>query len=925
MPITTVIDLVKEVVQLQVLTSAQRTELESSLAPNIPEPRPLAGELIKRGWLTPFQVNLLFTNRAQELRLGPYTLLERIGEGGMGQVYKALHTVLRRIDAVKTIRLGPQLPRSGDSLPRFLQEAMATGKVDHKHLVAVRTAEAKGDTFYLAMELIDGMDLGRLLQREPDGLPVGLACDYIRQAALGLQHAHEKGLVHRDVKPSNLMATRDGLVKVLDLGLACIRSAEQSETRLTRPGAMMGTPDYMPPEQFNNAQAVDERSDVYSLGCTLYHLLAGKPPFPEGTIMEKMRHHCDHEPVPLHEKRPEVPPELSAVVHRMMAKDPAARVQTAQDVARALAPFCQSTDAIPVAVVAPAAMPVRVPEPPQAEVPTERGQEDDSLPAAPPPRPSSGPTVIEPPARPRRRALLYAGGGVLAAGMLVLLFVTLGGKKTEDPPREDKKDDKTATRDKDREKDKETNKDKNKDKDKAEEEEKKPTLVVDPNGTGPKTIRDALSKAAAGTRIRIKPGTYREALVLHTSVELVGDGPVEQVILESERADPLVVTADKVVVRGLTIRCKTGENKNHHAVDCPQGYILLRDCVIESDSLACVCVRGEAGLRATLRHCTIVSQNTGGVLIIEKAEGLLEDCDIQGKTKSGLEAQHSARVTARRCKIHDSEAHGALLGDESQATLEDCHFFKNGNSNLVIVAQCKAKVVGCHVYQGKPYGVRIDGNGGSVLENCDIRENVLVDLRLSRGSNPTLRQCRIHDGKTGVFCSHTATGLLEDCHIFGHQIAEVETQSGANPRLVRCHLYNGKGAGVQAVDKGEGLLEECELYGHKSSCAKTAADGKLTLTRCKLHDGQECGAKVLSKSELTLDRCEVYGNVKAGLAVLEGKAAVRGGKLVRNGEFGVVVADGAEAEVEGCDLRGNALGPWLLEKMAKVKRTNNQE
>jgi serine/threonine protein kinase/nitrous oxidase accessory protein NosD len=913
MPITTVIDLVNEVIRLQVLTSAQRTELESSLAPNIPEPRPLAAELIKRGWLTPFQVNLLFTNRGQELRLGPYTLLERIGEGGMGQVFKALHTVLRRVDAVKTIRLGPQQPRLGDSLPRFLQEAMAAGKVDHKHLVAVRTAEAKGDTFYLAMEFIDGIDLGRLMQREPDGLPIGLACDYVRQAALGLQHAHEKGLVHRDIKPSNLMATRDGLVKVLDLGLACIRSDEETATRLTRPGAMMGTPDYMPPEQFNNAQAVDERSDVYSLGCTLYHLLAGKPPFAEGTIMEKMRHHCDHEPVPLHERRPEVPVAVSALVKRMMAKDPDGRLQSAQEVTRALAPFCQPTDAIPLATVPPAATPVRLPEPPpQADIPTEHSREDDSLPAEPPSPPSTGPTVIAP-GKPRRKALLYGGGGVLAAVALVLIVLNLGGKQGGDPPPDGKKDDGVAASDKE------------KDKDKKEEEEKKPTLVVDPNGSGPRTIRDALSQAAPGTRIRVKPGTYRETLVLHSAVELVGDGPVGEIILESERADPIVVTADKVVVRGLTIRCKTGSGKEHHGVDCSRGHILLRDCVIESDSLACVCLRGEAGLRATLRHCTIVSQNSGGVLLVEKAEGLLEDCDIQGKSKSGLELQHSTRVTARRCKVHDGETHGVLLGDESRATLEECHFFKNGNSNLVIANGCQAKVVGCHVYQGKPYGVRLDGSGDVVLEGCEIRDNASVNVRINKGSNPTLRQCRIHDSRTGVFCTQSATGLLEDCHVYGHQIAEVETQSGGNPRLVRCQLYNGKGSGVQAIDKGEGLLEECDLYGHKNSCARTGQEGKLTLTRCKLHDGQDCGAKVLAGGAMTLDRCEMYGNVKAGVAVLEGKLTVRGGKSARNGEFGVVAANGSEAEVEGCDLRGNALGAWLVEKMAKVKRSNNQE
>src|SRR5439155_510617 len=200
---------------------------------------------------------------------------------------------------------------------RFRQEAVAAGRVAHRNLVAVHTAEARGDTFFLAMELLDGSDLGRVVAHHPGGLPVGQACEVVRQAALGLQAAHAAGLIHRDVKPSNLMLTSDGTVKVLDLGLACVRRSEQDDSRLTRPGAMMGTPDYMPPEQFVDAYAVDERADIYSLGCTLYHLLTGRPPFPGGSIYEKMRQHCDHEAPPLRGRRPEVPAELAALIHRM--------------------------------------------------------------------------------------------------------------------------------------------------------------------------------------------------------------------------------------------------------------------------------------------------------------------------------------------------------------------------------------------------------------------------------------------------------------------------------------------------------------------------------------------------------------------------------------------------------------------------------
>ncbi|HZT80847.1 MAG TPA: WD40 repeat domain-containing serine/threonine protein kinase [Gemmataceae bacterium] len=332
------------------LEDAQRDELERALRPRFPEPQALAAELVRRGWLTPYQATRLLEGGAAELVLGQYVLLDRLGEGGMGQVFKARHRLMKRVVALKVIR--PDRLADAEAAHRFRREIEAVAHLSHPNIVTAHDANQVGDVHFLVMEHVEGIDLARLVRRVGP-LPVGEACEYVRQAALGLQHAHEKGLVHRDIKPSNLLVTLAGqtgpgaqpvpVVKVLDMGLALLQDigAEGgSESALTHDGAVMGTPDYISPEQATNSHAVDIRSDLYSLGCTLYHLLAGMPPFPGGTLMEKLIKHKFAAPRPVELYRPEVPAGVAAVVRRLTAKRPEERYQTPAELAAALLPFC---------------------------------------------------------------------------------------------------------------------------------------------------------------------------------------------------------------------------------------------------------------------------------------------------------------------------------------------------------------------------------------------------------------------------------------------------------------------------------------------------------------------------------------------------------------------------------------------------------
>jgi serine/threonine protein kinase len=312
-----------------------------------PGPRRLAQELLRRGWLTAYQVNQLLQGRGPDLVLGSYVLLERLGEGGTGQVFKARHQGLDRIVALKVIRAA--LLTDPEVVGRFYREIQVLSQLSHPNVVRAYDAGPCGNTHMLAMEFVEGIDLARLVKQNGP-LPVAQACACIRQAALGLQHAHEHRLVHRDIKPHNLFVSGKGAagqVKVLDLGLARISRSASGETTaafterlgssLTPVGAvMLGTLDYMAPEQALDFHKADIRADIYSLGCTFYFLLAGRPPFGEGTVTQKLLSHQNRDVPDLSQVRRDVPVHLRTVLQRMMAKSPEHRFQSPAEVIAAL-------------------------------------------------------------------------------------------------------------------------------------------------------------------------------------------------------------------------------------------------------------------------------------------------------------------------------------------------------------------------------------------------------------------------------------------------------------------------------------------------------------------------------------------------------------------------------------------------------------
>jgi hypothetical protein len=307
------------------LPAAEVETLQKGLtAEQATQPAPtLATELVRQQKLTPFQVEALSADPPAKLLFGEYTVLEKIGEGGMGVVYKAQQRRLKRVVALKALH--PHTTKSEEAVRRFKREVEVSSRLSHPNIVTAYDYNQEDGVHYLVMDYVDGIDLFRLVKAHGPQ-PTDRALDYILQAARGLEHAHQRGVVHRDIKPSNLLVDRGGTIKILDLGLVRFVNPEKTDGHstdsghLTQTGEILGSFDYMAPEQAIDTKRVDHRADIYSLGCTLYFLLSGRAPFRGETSMQKLLAHRESAIPSLRQLPTEIPLALDSVFHRMMAK-----------------------------------------------------------------------------------------------------------------------------------------------------------------------------------------------------------------------------------------------------------------------------------------------------------------------------------------------------------------------------------------------------------------------------------------------------------------------------------------------------------------------------------------------------------------------------------------------------------------------------
>lgn len=298
----------------------------------------LSEQLIKLGYLNPWQAEQLRHGRTK-FTLGPYRILDAIGHGGMGYVFKGEHFLLGRIEAIKVLPKTQMDPRS---IEAFRREIRAQALLDHPNLVRLSFADKEGETYFLVTEFIPGSDLRRLV-RHHGPLTEQQATLVISQGAEALAYAHERGLVHRDVKPGNLLVTPEGLTKLTDLGLASF-SSDAAPAATGGPRHIVGTPDFIAPEAIANPGEVRRSCDIYSLGCTLYYAVTGKVPYPGGTTRDKLRRHLDEAPLTPLRFTPNLDPALAELIAQMMHKRPEERIGSAAEVVERLRRWTRLAD-----------------------------------------------------------------------------------------------------------------------------------------------------------------------------------------------------------------------------------------------------------------------------------------------------------------------------------------------------------------------------------------------------------------------------------------------------------------------------------------------------------------------------------------------------------------------------------------------------
>jgi F-box protein 11 len=339
-------------------------------------------------------------------------------------------------------------------------------------------------------------------------------------------------------------------------------------------------------------------------------------------------------------------------------------------------------------------------------------------------------------------------------------------------------------------------------------------LLVSPSGQYA-TIGAALRHAEPGALIRVAPGVYEESLVLNKQVEIIGDGSPGQVVLQNKNSECLIMLGDSARISKLTIRGQAGQqNKLYHAVSISRGKLILEDCDISSDSLACIAIYGAAA-DPIIRRCRIHGGKKNGVLVESNGRGLLEDCDIFGNAEVNVKIQEGAQPTLRNCKVHDSKQAGILLMNLCKATLENCTVFDNDWSGIIVQDESEGAIRGCKIQGGKQAGIFFVRSSRGTVENCDISGTIRAGILCQESSSPIIRKCRLHDGKdTGIFFLKNGRGTVTDCDIVDNAFSGITVADGGIPEIQECRIQRNKSYGVYLYTRGSATVRNCDLIGN---------------------------------------------------------------------------------------------------------------
>ncbi len=340
-----------------------------------------------------------------------------------------------------------------------------------------------------------------------------------------------------------------------------------------------------------------------------------------------------------------------------------------------------------------------------------------------------------------------------------------------------------------------------------------PTIIVAKGGDGQyTTITEAIKNAQPGTRIMVRPGFYKEGFAIDKQLEIIGDGPLGDIVIESTDTNCIRMQTDSATVRGLTLRGRTAP-KPFFAVDIPRGQLILEDCDITSDTLAAVAIHGSMA-DPIIRRSKIHNSKSGGVFIYEQGKGTIEDCDIYGNVNA-VEIKDGSSTIVRRSKLHDNKESGVFVWKNSKGTIEDCDIYGNDYAGISISEYADPTIRKCNIHDGKAGGIFIYNHGKGTIEDCDIKGIVNAGIEIKESSDPIVRRCRISESKvSGIYVWKKGKGKIEDCEIFKNAFAGISIEDGGDPVVKRCKINRNGYQAVWAYNNGAGTVQDSDLTGN---------------------------------------------------------------------------------------------------------------
>ncbi len=728
-----------------------------------------------------------------------YFVERLIAQGGMGAVYQAIDQ-----QQGETVALKQSLLSDPDLRKAFEREARMLTRLRHPSLPVVYDYFVEDTNQYLVMQYVPGDDLGTLLERKGRKFPSAAAIPWIMRwadqllDALSFLHRQKQPVIHRDIKPKNLKVNSKGDVMLLDFGMA---KSAGDQTRCTQAQSVRGyTEQYAPLEQIQGT-GTDARSDIYAFAATFYHLLTGEPPPDTLTRVAAVLNGQSDPLRSAHELNPLVPPVVAVILHQALDQNKSNRFASATALRKALSmanpsgktistvsgsgQVTSTTPTIPVAKTDSSGVPTSSLKPPAP---------DSSLSEA---FSSIGDATITSSGTPT--TVLNSGGydtivTSTATDSLADQSAVDGaepepadGPAAPAPP--------TPMTDRLRVKLKQGNIHRIR-----TAALPYPKFIVSQHGQGHyHSINEAIESAQDGTQIVIQPGIYHESLVLDKAIELVGDGPVEDIIIESVGAACLEMKTDYALVRGVTLRAATGDSdETIFAVNIPHGRLILERCTIVSHTTAGVAIHN-ASARPLLWRCTIQNRGGIGVFFYKEGQGVVEECEIVGNSRAGVKITQSSNPVIRFCTIHHGGQQGVYIAKKGAGTLEECEIFDNEQSGIEIHQEGNPFIRWCRIHhQHNGYGIDVYERGEGIIEGCDIYGNANAGIHIAQSGNPFVRRCQIHDQEEmGIIVAENSQGILDGCDFFNN------TRTGVS-------IGTGSGAGVyqsqNAVDDQETSL-----------------------------------------------------------------------------------------------------------------------